>query len=181
MSVPRLVIYPVDSGFCPEDRQLISDALAAIEFIGEPCGEAGQHAYLIGEQFLNWITFLGCSPAIEIEPPADGSDNFCHIRLSECYDRSVLRADSAGKGPRCPHCRHEESQWQQLDYEGEYTCPGCQQVTPVSELNWRKAAVAARFFIDIYSVFPHEAVLADRVLEVLQQATSTPWQYFYVR
>jgi len=196
VSIARLVIYPLELHYVPDDRRILANALSEIEFIGEqlpvadpaiaPTINNGQR-FLIGDQFLNFVTFMGCSPAIEIEPPDNGSEDFCHVVISPAHDKTEFCADAAGKGPRCPHCRHEEQDWQTLakqyqdDTALEYACPQCQQITPLLNLNWRKSAVAARIFISIYSVFPNEAVLADKVLQVLEQATGARWRYFYSR
>lgn len=188
MSVSRLVIYPDDYDYLPQNREQIQQALSGIGFIGEALSSSdNQLRFLIGEQFLNFVTFLGCSPAIEIEPLPDGNEDFCHVHISPVFAQLEFVADAAGKGPRCPHCRHEETDWQtlvknwQADNTLQYDCPGCQQQTGLLSLNWRKAAFAAHVFIEVYSVFPNEAVLADKVLSTLQQATGVPWKYFYSR
>lgn len=192
MSIAKLVIYPVETNYAPDDIQVLVQALAEIEFIGEQFIPPGQDQdnqlrYLVGQQFLKYMTFLGCSPAIEIEPQENGSEDFCHIVISPVNEKMQFCADAAGKGPRCPHCRHEEKDWQYLvskyheNISTEYRCPECQQVTPLLKMNWRKSAVAARVFIDIYSVFPHEAVLADKVLQQLEQKSGVAWRYFYHR
>lgn len=188
MSVSRLVIYPDNPEFIPSNRNDIQQALAAMAFIGDALPSTDERLrFLIGEQFLNYVTFLGCSPAIEIEPPADGSEDFCHIHISPVYQQLKFMADAAGKGPRCPHCRHEETQWPELVEQWhlnpamKYQCPACQQQTDILKLNWRKSAEAAHIFVEVYSVFPNEAVLADKVLTVLSQVTGTGWKYFYSR
>lgn len=188
MSIARLVIYPDDVNYLPNSQEQIQAALAEIKFIGDtlPSTDESQR-FLIGGQFLNFITFLGCSPAIEIEPPKDGSDDFCHIRITPVFQNPEFCADAARKGPRCPICRHEEQDWQALveqwqhDNSSQYQCPQCGQSTDIMELNWRKSAVAAHIFIEVYSVFPHEAVLADKVLSALEQTTGIAWKYFYSR
>ena len=189
-SIAKLVIYPVEPYYAPDDSGIIVQALSDIKFIAGPLSlnDNAQH-FLIGGQFLNYVTFLGCSPAIEIAPPSEGGEDFCHVVISPVYEQLEFYRDAAGKGPRCPHCRHEEADWQSLikqyhaeaDVELDYICPECQTVTPLLDLNWHKSAVAARIFISIYSVFPHEAVLADKILQVLTQATGVEWRYFYSR
>ena len=188
MSVSRLVIYPDDYDYLPQNREEIQQALFDIEFIGEPLSSRDNKLrFLIGEQFLNFVTFLGCSPAIEIEPPADGNEDFCHVQISPVFAQLEFVADAAGKGPRCPHCRHEETNWPalvknwQADNALQYQCPECQRLTDMLDLSWRKAAFAAHVFIEVYSVFPNEAVLADKVLSILEQATGVAWKYFYSR
>ena len=188
MPVSRLVIYPDDSNFIPGNRNDIQQAMAELQFIGEALPASDESLrFLIGEQFLNFVTFLGCSPAIEIEPPADGSEDFCHIHISPLYQHPEFVTDAAGNGPRCPHCRYEEKHWQglvaqwQSDSSVQFQCPECQQNTDVLKLNWRKSAIAAHVFVEVYSVFPNEAVLADKVLTALSQATGTEWKYFYSR
>ena len=188
MSITRLVMYPDDNTFIPQGRDDIQQVLKEIEFIGDTLPSNDDRLrFLIGEQFLNFVTFLGCSPAIEIEPLADGDEDFCHVHISPLYQQLEFVADAAGKGPRCPQCRHEEKNWQnlvenwQVDSSLQYQCPECQQVTDVLKLNWKKSAVAAHVFIEVYSVFPNEAVLADKVLSVLGKATGVTWKYFYSR
>ena len=188
MSISRLVIYPDDCNFIPQSRNDIQQALKEIGFIGDALTSNDDRLrFLIGDQFLNFITFLGCSPAIEIEPLADGSEDFCHVHISPIHQQTEFISDAAGKGPRCPHCRYEEKNWRSLvaqwqsDISIQFQCPECQQATDIMNLNWRKSAVAAHVFVEVYSVFPNEAVLADRVLTVLSQATGTEWKYIYSR
>lgn len=188
MSISRLVIYPDNQDYLPHNRDEIEQALSEIQFTGETLvSHDDKLRFLVGEQFLNFVTFLGCSPAIEIEPPADGNEDFCHVQVSPVFPQLEFYADAAGKGPRCPNCRHEETNWQtlvtnwQVDKTLQYQCPECQQQTSVLDLNWRKAAYAAHVFIEVYSVFPNEAVLADKVLSTLEQATGVEWKYFYSR
>lgn len=71
LSAYALLLYPVSE----TDLDLFP-VLQAQEFVGDAL-ENG--VYAVGEQFLQQICFLGCSPDIELEPHADKA--FCYVRI----------------------------------------------------------------------------------------------------
>lgn len=72
LSAYALLLYPVR-----ETHVSLVSVLQAQEFIG---AELEEGLYTVGEQFLQQICFLGCSPDIELEPNA--GKPFCYVRLA---------------------------------------------------------------------------------------------------
>ena len=102
MTVHKLVLYPAHID-CPAiDIASLVTALQTIGLVAAPACRDPASGYRAGEQFLQLVTFLGCSPAIELEPPADpdecahacASGSLCHIRFPPTNDRIRFRADS---------------------------------------------------------------------------------------
>lgn len=71
LSAYALLLYPVCEMHVP-----LLPVLQVQEFVGVEL-EAG--LYTVGEQFLQQICFLGCSPDIELEPHT--SKPFCYVRV----------------------------------------------------------------------------------------------------
>jgi hypothetical protein len=70
-----LVLYPVTTGlFIPAESlvRVLSDNELSGPSLNQDC-------FAAGEQFLSHICFLGCSPAIELEPQPDKA--FCYVRI----------------------------------------------------------------------------------------------------
>ena len=84
--MPKLVFHAINPDYVPTNVADIVTALQKTGFLGpkwhSPEAVSGER-YLIGESFLSQVTFLGCAPAIELEPIADqpGSTEFCHIEI----------------------------------------------------------------------------------------------------
>jgi len=159
-------------------KTLIEIGLIAVDKVAE--------FYLCGEQFSQLVTFMGCSPYLVFEPPEDGSDNFCHVRLHQ-YPKTRLLTGQQTAPPRCPACRYRVGNWRPLleNLEGntaleQWTCPGCHENMSIFQLDWRQSAGAGKLFIEISNIFPGEAVPADRLLASLQHISGEKWHYFYL-
>ncbi len=183
----RLILHVRDSAYVPADIVQLAQQLREIGLIGKPWGEDSQQRYLIGERFLQLVTFLGCAPAIELEPSADAHTEFCHIGISPLYPVPRFLADSQGVLPRCPHCRKRFANWQgavaQWHENPAYQaqCPACQQLLSPVELDWQQSAGFGRCFISIFNIYPREAIPTEALLHTLEQATQQSWNYFYLR
>ena len=91
MSAYKLLLCPVDPD-CPSiDADILAGRLQEIGLAGDAVSLETGTCYRTGERFLQLVTFLGCSPAIELELPEDASaraiacaaGQVCHIRLSQ--------------------------------------------------------------------------------------------------
>ena len=180
-----LVFCPKSVGFCPDNPELLVRQLQEDGLIGKNF-QANQHeGYLIGQDFLKLITFLGCSPNIEVEPPEQLSDwgNFCHIDI-QIFDEPQFFKGLNKPKCSCPHCRSRVTQalpdMTSWTPEAELlTCPKCGEQTLTEHLNWRNGAGFGRFFIVVNSVYPNEAVPTDKLMSILKSASNEIWNYFY--
>ena len=80
-----LVLHSSDPAYAPASLTELEQALRQAGLIGNLWGEEAQHRYLIGERFLQLVSFLGCAPAIELQPPATGVGEFCHVGINGIY------------------------------------------------------------------------------------------------
>ncbi|WP_353572393.1 hypothetical protein [Candidatus Albibeggiatoa sp. nov. BB20] len=182
MLQPRLILFP---------QQHIDNTTDFISLLTEAQLISGkfdfkQHIhYLVGQQFFQHIMFLGCSPFIQTELPEDVNDmNFCHIEITSSQSETQFFHAQQMRPPRCPHCKNQIShwriiikQWQQDKSCDSYTCPECQQIVNITELNWRNKAGFGREMISIWGVFEGEAIPNDTFLSQLKQWTGVNWQY----
>ncbi|NNF96521.1 MAG: hypothetical protein HKM94_06315, partial [Halobacteria archaeon] len=107
-----LVLHVRDPAYVPASVADLEQVLLQVGLIGQAWGDGTQQRYLIGERFLQLVTFLGCAPAIELEPPTNGNTEFCHVGISGIYSDPRFMADTQGVLPRCPHCRKRYEDWQ---------------------------------------------------------------------
>jgi hypothetical protein len=183
----RLILHVRDPDYVPSSVTYIKRVLQEVGLIGKPWGEASQQRYLIGERFLQLVTFLGCAPAIELEPPTNGDAEFCHVGISDLYPSARFIADTQGVLPRCPHCRKRFDDWQSAIQQWQDNpayqalCPSCQMNLSPTELDWRQSAGFGRLFVYIFNIYPREAIPTEALLHTLGDATDQAWDYFYLR
>ena len=177
-----LVLHPLDCNEQP-DTKLLIDAFQKLKFIESPL-DLQNTSYLVGDDFLQLIVFLGCSPSVELAP-TDERKQFCHISFIQPENIPQLITSKNTSNPRCPSCRKEigasaitVKQWQQ-DSNIQWSCADCNFSGETSDLNWRHSAGVASFFVEVNNIFPNEAVPSDELMSALQKATDSEWRYFY--
>jgi len=195
MPAPKLLLHPVDpdTAAVPEDR--LARDLQAIGLIGDRTPLGKTVFYPVGEQFLQLVTFLGCSPAIELDPPDDplelenasAAGRFCHVFISS-GEQLRFRGDGQTRTPRCPRCRSPEpdwkarlQSWQAGQHGPDWTCQDCGFRGRLSDLVFRKTAGFGRTFLEIRGIYPSEAVPGPTLLETLASLTGNPWTTIYLR
>jgi hypothetical protein len=178
------LIFRAPPGSVP-DASLMERLLLKIGMIG-PAYAGKELGFLVGEHFLQLVTFMGCSPYLQLEPPVDGSSRFCHIHLLGPYPHPRLLHGANTRPPRCPGCRKRIAGWQEKltrwernPAEANIECPHCRRHSTPLELDWQRNAGVSRFFIRITEVFPGEAVPVPALLEQLKGAGGE-WDYFYI-
>lgn len=182
----RLVLTPDPAQTAPQLTPLIA-YLHEVEFIGQPLNDPKMAAFLVGDGFLRLITFMGCSPSIELEPPADGS-SYCHVRLEGPWSKPRLLRGQNTQPPRCMQCRNRFSEWEQ-DLGGwcedptgaDILCVRCGWRQRPVDLLWRQNAGFGRLFVTVEDVFPGEAVPVPSLMQGLRRTSGSVWQYFYIR
>lgn len=150
-----------------------------------PLNNNGNNSFYVGCDFLQLITFMGCSPHLQLEPSPNG-EPFCYIRLEGIWDVPQLRYGNNTQAPRCSSCQLRIHNWRDLlplwlaqPQQLLITCPqcGCKQ-RPI-DLRWRKEAGFSHLFVVITNVFPGEAIPVANFLHGLRQHTGAIWDYFY--
>ncbi|MCW8928980.1 MAG: zinc-ribbon domain-containing protein [Gammaproteobacteria bacterium] len=147
--------------------------------------EEKQTGYLVGDNFLKLVTFLGCSPHLSLTLPEDNSDwhHFCHVEIQEHSSPVFMKGLNTLKCS-CPQCKSRLSiplsKMQQWTPDSmEILCPKCQHLSLVEDLKWRHSAGFGSFFIVIHSVYPSEAVPTEKLMNLLSLDYSMDWDYFY--
>lgn len=185
--VRKLVLHACDAGHALADENGLVDALRDIGLLGDAI-TTHPRAFYAGEEFLSLLTFLGCSPHVDLLPadePQRQVGNFCHIRLHLAQARPLLRVATGKLRPRCPKCRSDVGDWQALvaqyaaDETLSYRCPQCESESALPALNWRQSAGCGRWFVEVWNIHPHEAVPSERLLETMERVVGVTCCYFY--
>jgi hypothetical protein len=180
MSIGILTLTPKDPATEPPARERLVQALEEVGLLGAPL--AGQtDTYLVGERFLQLISFMGCSPHVRLEPPEDGSDNFCHLSLLGPYRPPRLLSGSNTRPPRCPECGTAIKAWRDYRDKATITCDQCGTSSPMDRLEWRNKAGYGQLFVQIHNIFPGEAVPVDELMKRLEESGGGKWSYFYLQ
>ena len=195
MPAPKLLLLPAapDTAAVPKDR--LVQELQNIGLIAARMPLQKNAFYPVGEHFLQLVTFLGCSPAIELDPPGDPQEleqasatgRFCHIFINS-GEQLRFRGDSQTQTPRCPRCRSPEpdwkaglQSWQEGKHMPDWNCPACGYSGRLSDLVFRKTAGFGRTFLEIRGIYPAEAVPGPALLDTLAAVTGSPWTSIYLR
>ena len=177
-NLTSLYLAPADVEASPA-REPVIRVLRDLDIIGEAIAPDTFNA---ANGFSRHVVYAGCSPYLVMQPPADGSRQFCHVAVHGPFARPRLVTGPNTVKPRCPACRARFDDWraalpgwQRGDTRAE--CPGCGRSWPAYQLDWRGHAIAARMLIELRNVFPAEANPSDLLLHSLQEATGTDWHY----
>ena len=137
---PKLILYPDNIYQIPSDIGRIIHALDKLGLLTQP--QYRNDTYLPGDNFLNLITFLGCSPSINLAPTAD--DPFCSIHFSPIEKHAFCLGHSNTIQPKCPHCKKRIDHWHSIDRwqnaETLITCKHCKVESEIHSLKWRQEA-----------------------------------------
>jgi DNA-directed RNA polymerase subunit RPC12/RpoP len=183
----RMVLTPEDPYRLPEDLHAVIDELSGIGFIASPL-PGHSAAFLLGENFMQWVTFMGCSPFIRLEPGDDG-EPFCHLVIDGPYERPRLLQGRNTAPPRCAACRKRIDIWHEViggrsreAADGLAVCPHCGHRQDPATYDWRQSAGCGRLFLQVENIFPQEAVPSPGLLERLGSASGgLPWRHFYLQ
>ena len=184
--MPRLVFCSKDPYYVPASITNIVTALQRVGFMGEkwqsPPSVSGER-YLIGNSFLSLVTFMGCAPAIELEPVKQqpASTEFCHFEVEAVKPEVEFIRGSEHLISRCPHCRQRHANWETLPDSLTHSCDKCKVDTHLSEYDWKNTAGCGRFFISLHGIYPQEAIPTSHILQTLEKISTTEWDYFYIQ
>lgn len=178
VTITALLILPANPQWIPAKTDDLVEVLHEIGLVGPSLGDGPVHRFRSGERFLDHVTFLGCSPQVELEPTADGSP-YCQVRLAVYSDGPRLIRGRNRRPPRCPYCRSAQGEHSLDDPSARWPCATCNNDLTVETLDWGRAGGSARCFVIVTNVFPSEAVPGSELLAALSAATNLRWDYFY--
>lgn len=186
MNTGRLILIPEDPNTTVGSERLIP-LLATLGMIGAPLEER-ENAFSAGESLMKWISFAGCSPFLRFEPEGPDDNDFCHLRITTGNNDSlpVFLYGDATKPPICPYCRQPLKEWLPMALQWQKTgelwkCTGCGEKVAAPEMNWRRYAGFGKTLVEIFSIFPGEAVPVPSLLTALAEGTGINWTYFYLK
>ena len=174
-----LFLCPVQQDFSIEDIAGFISVLQAIGFVAEKINPSEpDDRYFSGDDFLKYISYMGCAPAIQFEASDSGGD-FCYVHLHQYESAKLIHSKIQTRPPHCPDCHKPVKNWQQNLMTDMIVCQHCNTGSRIEAYDWRKMAGYARLFIEITDVFPKEALPQPALLEKLTTTANTEWQYFY--
>lgn len=148
------------------DINYLEVLLKDLKFIANKLSEK-RHA--TGDEFLSLLTFMGCSPNVELEPQNDKP--YCYIEFESQKQPRFISGKNT-QYPPCPHCK--EKLYSQL-------CSNCNETLDVTKFNWRKSAFIASSWICIANIYELEAIPSDQLLDALEAKTGVKWRPAYIR
>ncbi|MCM8855109.1 MAG: hypothetical protein LC541_02155 [Candidatus Thiodiazotropha sp.] len=183
----RLVLTPEDPYQIPKNQSSLFQHLQKIGFIAEGLETEGKK-FLLGERFLQLVSFMGCSPNIQLEPNSAGKP-FCHLIVSGPDPLPQFLKGRNTTPPRCEQCKKRLPDWQTTIQAWKEdprhfiaTCSHCNHRQNPASYNWRQSAGSGRFMLLVENIFPQEAIPSTELLKVLQTTTrNKSWHYFYVQ
>lgn len=184
--MPENLLYlcPVDFNSIPVELPTLISTLRQADFIAQEMSFSGETHFHPGEKFLSLITFLGCSPVIDMGAPGKTGEGFTHISFEGPLEKPRFISGNNLKTPRCPNCGHRFEAWRSLVESTDmptFDCPECNKQLTAAQLRWRKCAGFGRLFIKIWGIFESEAVPSPELLALLEKISGQRWQHFYVR
>ena len=169
----KLYLYP-DNSDNHIDEKKIASLLEKKQLIGNTIAKG---RYAAGNEFLSLLTFMGCSPDIEIEPQHDKP--FCYIEISNTKITHFIAGKNTKAAP-CPECKARIKTIPNPEDE-TLNCPACNATIETTKLNWRKSAFLAKNWIAIGNIYELEAIPSDELLTALETETGANWKAAYIR
>ena len=185
MRTPKLLLYPTDITPIPDLEARLRSALSELGLLGAPFELDGRRHFEAGDRFLELVSLVGCSPALELAPPDDPGaraeaarlGRFCHLHLGPLFPIPVWRAGSRAR-PRCPRCRASAPAPQVLNAGGR--CRACGGQSAPETWRWRHQGARARLFLEIWGIHESEAAPTPGLTQPIESITDTPWSYCFV-
>lgn len=171
-----LVLYPDDPNWTPEDPDVCINFLQEIKLAGNNLDKE-EMCFLVGDKFLDYISFMGCSPNIKFNKK-NNDEKFTFIRIILSESVTALTGKHSFS-PLCPQCKKPNKNWRENLEDNQLVCNHCQTTSDAWQFNWRKSACFARCFIEITDIYPKEAIPQPSLLTALEKKFQTSWAYCF--
>ncbi len=177
MPIAKLIFFPANTDQ-PVNNTILLDTLIQQQFIIATA--YAENHFLPGDNFLSLLTFLGCSPNINLSPE-EGEDH-CSISLIPSSETIEYLGRTPTIHPKCPLCKKRIANWKTESWKSTGSiciCDKCQTPTPYADLNWKHECGFARGGFIVSHIYPHEALPTEQLLSRLKQATHFDCDYCY--
>jgi len=177
VQAPRLIFHPKDPQQLIEMVSL-QQAMHGIGFIGDRLIAHGDNCFAAGEHFIELLSFLGCSPVINLS--AEDGDQYCYIELIQRPVAELVYGSQPFQ-PRCRQCRQPIVDWElQYNQSVSIGCHECGNRMEPQQVNWKQSAGYAAQFMLVHNIYLYEAVPGEHLLASLAKLSSdNEWAYFY--
>ncbi len=177
MSIGKLILYPC--GTASPALKAVLQSLYTLGLIGEPL-DSDRNNFLTGKNFLQLISFIGCSTNICLTPQANTESSFSSVTIHGPFQQPQLVWGRGCRPPRCPGCSKPMPDWEEIFNGTTLNCKQCGTASGAGDINWGKYAGYSHIFIEINNVFPGEATPVDLLFDRLKRDTEAEWQYFFI-
>jgi hypothetical protein len=176
-SSASLIIQPDNPDWFPDDPEEAPVFLKNTGLIADSI-PGKEQSYYTGDNFLELVSFMGCSPSINLIPQKD-DDKFSFIKLVSSQEIIALTSRHT-HSPHCPHCKKAEKNWLTIMTGTALQCSSCGLTSAPWHYNWRQSAGFGRFFIELTEIYPKEAIPQPSLLSALEKHHGISWSYFYL-
>lgn len=176
-----LYLCPAQHDFTLGNIESFIAELKSIQLITKAINKQN-NTYYIGENYLDYIAYMGCAPNIQFEADPNSSDNdetFCQINIHQYGTAQLIVSQHQTVTPLCPHCKKPVKDWKDNKTASSIQCTLCSNTTNIDNFNWRKMAGFAQLFIEVTDIFPKEAIPQQLLLGKLADIAGIEWLYFY--
>jgi hypothetical protein len=177
----QLVLCPGGETQAVAPAQMVS-TLHDLGVIADRVHPQWPHRYYIGERFLQYLTFMGCAPALEFSPADHAQPDwtaFTYVCVAPPMEAMQCYIDTQMAKPLCPHCGKRHVLSNNVLTE-QLTCPKCEKSAALDLWDFREFGGCARQFVRIVNVYPKESLPTESLLQHLYTKTQLHWRYFYI-
>lgn len=185
--VHQLVLYCADLDFYPADINHFINQCQQLGLLAGPAGSQQSDHFLLGERFMQYVSFVGCSPYLKLAPESDHDDNYSQAVIPLLKPDISFFSTKPLPLPRCLHCKKPLSRisealdrWEEDKKSVTVECSSCQKTSELYELDWRRNAAFSRFYLAFSHIYPKEAIPGDGLIDWLRQYSRREWQYCYL-
>ena len=183
----QLVLYCTDLDYFPADIDHFIQQCQQMDLLAEPLNSKQNDHFFLGDRFMQYISFVGCSPFLKLKPETEHDNNFCQAMLSMPPSDIHFLSPHPSPIPRCPHCKKPLSQitkildtWKTNKQNLAVDCQSCQVSTELYQLDWRRSAAFCRFYLAFSHIYPKEAIPSDGLINWLNDYSGQQWRYCYL-
>ncbi len=181
----NLYLYS-ESPCAPRDCQSLHNTLLKCKFIGGKIGRTENATrYQTGDKFLSLLSFMGCSPNIEIVPQENKP--YCYIEIENTPTKTAFISGKNLRKYTCPECKQRINAIGELINTALHNntplihCTHCHHPIHYNNINWRKTGFVAKHWVVVGNIYESEAVPNDNLLSYLKKVTRTSWRFAYIR